>query len=328
MRVNLIAEDYINGILQQDRIMLSRTITLIESSKVEDEMLAAEVLEACMKIKKSSRRIAVTGIPGAGKSTFVNSWGKALLDQGKTVAVLAIDPSSTISKGSVLADKTRMEDLVGNENCFIRPTASSNNLGGVARTTRESLLVCEAFGFDYILIETVGVGQSETIVKNMTDLFLLLLLPNTGDDLQGIKRGIMEMADIILINKSEEENKMAAKMAAAQIKHVLRLFNASEKDWTIPVLNISAIHKTGLPELQEQIDNYFLKVETTGYLKHNRKLQDKYWFEETIQQELQHAFIKDKQIQAEKKELIHQLEHKEISPINAAKWLVQKFLRR
>lgn len=327
MRPNLTPEEYINGILLQDRNILSKAITLIESNREEDEKLAVSILEACIKQNKSSKRIAVTGIPSAGKSTFINAWGKDLLENGKTVAILAIDPSSSISKGSILADKTRMDDLAGHENCFIRPTASSNNLGGVAKTTRETMLLCEAFGFDYILIETVGVGQSETIVKNMTDLFLLLLLPNTGDDLQGIKRGIMEMADIILINKSEDDNIMASKRAATQIKQVLHLFSTSEKDWTTPVLNVSALHKKGLSDLQQQVDSYFLKMKTTGFIGFNRKQQDNYWFEETIQQALLQTFSRDKNIQTVKKELLKKLENKEITPINAAKLLVQKFLK-
>ena len=198
------SEYYIQGIKNKDRIILSKAITLIESTKKEDEQLADEILQACLSVSKKSKRMAVSGSPGAGKSTFINTIGKTLLNENKSLAVLAIDPSSTISKGSILGDKTRMDDLVGNEKCYIRPTASNRNLGGVARNTRETILLCEAFGFDYIFVETVGVGQSETMVKNMVDLFILLLLPNSGDELQGIKRGIMEMADIVLINKSEK----------------------------------------------------------------------------------------------------------------------------
>ena len=246
MQTILSPEDYIKGILQKDRIILSKAITLIESTKKEDEAIAEAVLQACLKTKNTSKRIAITGSPGAGKSTFINAFGKLLLDNKKSLAVLAIDPSSTISKGSILGDKTRMEDLVSNEHCFIRPTASNNHLGGVGRTTRETILLCEAFGFDYIFVETVGVGQSETLVKNMTDLFMLLLLPNSGDELQGIKRGIMEMADIILINKSDGENNVAAKIAATQVKHSLHLFSASEKEWITQVLNISSLEKQDL----------------------------------------------------------------------------------
>jgi len=328
MRTALTSEEYIQGILSGDRILLSKAITLIESSRKEDEALAAEVLEACLQTKKKSKRIAITGVPGAGKSTFINAWGKQIIDSGKSVAVLAIDPSSSISKGSILADKTRMSDLVSENRCYIRPTASSNNLGGVARTTRETILLCEAFGFDYIFIETVGVGQSETVAKNMSDLFLLLLLPNAGDELQGIKRGIMEMADMVLINKSEGENIVAAKTAAAYIKRSLHLFAATEKSWTVPVLNISALQKTGLDELQQQVDFYFLQTETSGFLNHNRQQQNKYWFEESIQQELLQLFSTESGLQHLKNELTEKINNHLITPVNAAKQLVQEFIAK
>ena len=328
MQTILSPEDYIKGILQKDRIILSKAITLIESTKKEDEAIAEAVLQACLKTKNTSKRLAITGSPGAGKSTFINAFGKLLLDNKKSLAVLAIDPSSTISKGSILGDKTRMEDLVSNEHCFIRPTASNNHLGGVGRTTRETILLCEAFGFDYIFVETVGVGQSETLVKNMTDLFMLLLLPNSGDELQGIKRGIMEMADIILINKSDRENNVAAKIAATQVKHSLHLFSASEKEWITQVLNISSLEKTGLDTLQKEIDSYFLKMESTGFLKHNRNQQDLFWFEESILQELQHLFSQNTSIQSVKTSLKEKIKNNEITAVNAAKFLVQKFMEK
>ncbi|HQG37736.1 MAG TPA: methylmalonyl Co-A mutase-associated GTPase MeaB [Chitinophagales bacterium] len=326
MRTAVTSDEYIQGILGGDRILLSKAITLIESTRKEDEEMATQILEACLKTGKKSKRIAITGVPGAGKSTFINSWGKLITDSGKTVAVLAIDPSSSISKGSILADKTRMEDLVSEARCYIRPTASSSNLGGVARSTRETILLCEAFGFDYIFVETVGVGQSETIAKNMSDLFLLLLLPNAGDELQGIKRGIMEMADIVLINKSEGDNAIAAKTAAAYIKRSLHLFAATDKNWTVPVLNISALQKTGLQELQQQIDAYFLNIETTGFFNYNRQQQNIYWLEETLQQELRQRFTQNNNLQILKKELIAKINSNEITPTNAAKLLVQKFM--
>ncbi len=326
MQTILSSDDYINGILSKDRIILSKAITLIESTKKEDEATAAEVLQACLKTKKESKRIAVSGAPGVGKSTFINAFGKSLTDDNKSLAVLAIDPSSTISKGSILGDKTRMDDLVNNENCFIRPTASNSNLGGVARNTRETILLCEAFGFDYILVETVGVGQSETLVKNMTDLFVLLLLPNSGDELQGIKRGIMEMADIVLINKSDADNKIQANIAATQVKHALHLFVANEKEWTTHVLNISSAEKTGLAELKNSIDGYFLKMKTTGFLKSNRNQQDLFWFEETIIQELSNSFSQNASIQSVKTSLKEKIKNNEITAVNAAKFLVRKFL--
>ena len=328
MQKILSTDDYINGILQKDRIILSKAITLIESTRKEDEAIANVVLEACLKSKKKSHRIAISGAPGAGKSTFINAFGSLLLDNNYSLAVLAVDPSSSISKGSILGDKTRMEDLVRYENCFIRPTASSSNLGGVARSTRETILLCEAFGFDYIFVETVGVGQSETLVKNMTDLFLLLLLPNSGDELQGIKRGIMEMADIILINKSDGDHATTAKIAATQVKHALHLFSENEKNWTTQVLNISSIEQSGFIELQKAIDGYFLKMETSGFLMHNRNQQDLLWFEETILQELQTVFSKDNSVQSVKEGLKQKIKNNEITAVNAAKFLVQKFIEK
>ena len=328
MQKILSTDDYINGILQKDRIILSKAITLIESTRKEDEAIANVVLEACLKSKKKSHRIAISGAPGAGKSTFINAFGSLLLDNNYSLAVLAVDPSSSISKGSILGDKTRMEDLVRYKNCFIRPTASSNNLGGVARNTRETILLCEAFGFDYIFVETVGVGQSETLVKNMTDLFLLLLLPNSGDELQGIKRGIMEMADIILINKSDGDHATTAKIAATQVKHALHLFSENEKNWTTQVLNISSIEQSGFIELQKAIDGYFLKMETSGFLLHNRNQQDLLWFEETILQELQNVFSNDNSVQSVKEGLKQKIKNNEITAVNAAKFLVQKFIEK
>ncbi|MDB5228079.1 MAG: methylmalonyl-CoA mutase metallochaperone MeaB [Bacteroidota bacterium] len=317
------ADYYINGILNKDRIILSKAITVIESTKPEDESLAEKIVHACLQTENISKRIAITGAPGAGKSTFINAFGKLLLDEKKSLAVLAVDPSSTISRGSILGDKTRMEDLVNDQNAFIRPTANSSNPGGVARNTRESILLCEAFGFDYIFIETVGVGQSETMVKNMSDLFLLLLLPNSGDELQGIKRGIMEMADIILINKSEKENAVAAKTAAAQVKLALHLYASDEKEMT-EVLNISSTEKTGLTDLKNIIDLRFLKMETTGYLTSNRKEQELKWLDDTLMSFIKDHLNKDERIKTFRAELEQKIRAYEIDAYHAAKLLVQK----
>ncbi len=321
------ADYFIQGILQKDRIIFSKAITLIESTKPNDEATAEAIIEACLQTQKTSKRIAITGSPGAGKSTFINAFGKLLLDNNNSIAVLAIDPSSSISKGSILGDKTRMEDLISHPNCYIRPTASSNTLGGVARKTRETIILCEAFGFDYILVETVGVGQSETLVKNMTDLFLLLLLPNAGDELQGIKRGIMEMADIILINKSEKENETLAKVAATQVKHALHLFSENEKGWLPQVLNISSLENIGLDKLQQTIDGYFLKTISNNFFSENRATQHQFWFESSILEALQAAFAHYPTIQKEKQELLLKIKKQEISVQQAAKFLVQKHLK-
>ncbi len=322
------ADYYINGILQKDRIIFSKAITLIESTKSSDELIAEEIIQACLQTKKTSKRIAITGSPGAGKSTFINAFGKLLLDENRSIAVLAVDPSSSISRGSILGDKTRMEDLISHENCFIRPTASSTTLGGVARKTRETIILCEGFGFDYIFVETVGVGQSETLAKNMTDLFLLLLLPNSGDELQGIKRGIMEMADIILINKSEKENEALAKIAATQVKHALHLFSANEKNWIPQVLNISSLENIGLDKLKQAVDSYFLQLETSGFMEHNRQQQQLLWLNEAIISQIQDKINKDEKIREIKSALENKIQTNEIDANKAAKLLIEKIFSR
>ncbi|MFN8281669.1 MAG: methylmalonyl Co-A mutase-associated GTPase MeaB [Chitinophagales bacterium] len=319
---------YIDGIVNKDRIIFSKAITIIESTNDADKIIADEILQACIAIKKQSKRIAISGVPGAGKSTFINALGKLLIHQNHTLAILAIDPSSSISKGSILGDKTRMEDLVSHEKVFIRPTATAGNLGGIAKKTRETILLCEAFGFDYILVETVGVGQSETLVKNMVDLFILLLLPNAGDELQAVKRGIMEMADVILINKSEKENEIAAKTTAVQVKNALHLLAANENGWLPQVQLISATENIGLDKTKEIIDSYFLKMETTNFVEHNRKNQDLFWFESSVLEELQKAFYQNSSVQKIKDELAVKIKNNEITAVQAAKFLVDKFLEQ
>ena len=317
---------YIDGIAKKDRIIFSKAITIIESTNEHDKLLADEIMQACILIPHRAKRIAISGVPGAGKSTFINAFGKLLVENNHSIAVLAIDPSSSISKGSILGDKTRMDDLVNHEKVFIRPTATGGNLGGIAQKTRETILLCEAFGFDYILVETVGVGQSETLVKNMVDLFVLLLLPNAGDELQGIKRGIMEMADVILINKAEKEHEIAAKTTAAQVKNALHLLAHHENSWLPQVQLISSTEETGLDKTKEIIDSYFLKMETTDFISTNRKNQDLFWFESAILDELQHAFFHNTSIQKIKEELAIKIKNNEINAVHAAKFLVDKFL--
>lgn len=318
-------EYFINGILKKDRIVLSKAITLVESTKEEDKIIARELIQFCLGTKNKSKRIAITGMPGAGKSTFINSLGRILLDKGNTLAVLAVDPSSSISKGSILGDKTRMDEIVND--AYVRPTASSNNLGGVSRKTRESILLCEAFGFDYIFIETVGIGQSEIEVKNMTDLFLLLLIPNAGDELQGIKRGVMEMADIVVINKADKENIIAAKTAAAQVQLALHLYQENEKKWTTPVLPVSSLERTGMEKLEASIDSYFLKTETNGFLEKNRTEQQIHWFNEMIRIGMMEKIEKNSVIQSYKTELENKITLKEIDVNLAADLLIQKLIK-
>jgi LAO/AO transport system kinase len=320
------ANYYIDGIAKKDRIILSKAITIIESTNEQDKLLAEEIIHGSSAFNRPSKRIAISGVPGAGKSTFINGFGKLLIENNFSLAVLAVDPSSSISKGSILGDKTRMEDLVSNNNVFIRPTATGGNLGGIARKTRETILLCEAFGFEYILVETVGVGQSETLVKNMVDLFVLLLLPNAGDELQAVKRGIMEMADVILINKSEKENQVAARTTAAQVKSALHLLTPNENGWLPQVQLVSSTENIGLDKTKEIIDSYFLKLETTHFIASNREHQDLFWFESTILDTLQQAFAQNPSIQKIKEELAVKIKSKEINAVQAAKFLVEKFL--
>ncbi len=320
------AEFYINGILSRDRVILSKAITIIESTRKTDELRAEEIIQGCLKVNKISKRIAITGAPGAGKSTLLNALGKFLLKNGESMAVLAIDPSSIISKGSILGDKTRMEDIANNEKVYIRPTASSNSLGGVARKTRETILLCEAFGFDYIFVETVGVGQSEIMAKNMTDLFILLLLPNAGDELQGIKRGIMEMADIILINKSDKSTETTSKIAAAQVKNILHLFSDTEKEWTPQVLNTSSLENTGLEALEETIESYFIKITNSGFIQHMRTQQQLSWMEENIVSYLSNYINSNESIACLKQELKEKIKDNSIDANRAAKLIVEKIV--
>lgn len=324
MKPPFTADYYVQGILKKDRIILSKAITLIESTLPADMELANQVLERCLQHQQKSRRIAISGPPGAGKSTFINAFGKMLLENGHSLAVLAVDPSSSISKGSILGDKTRMEDIAGR--AYIRPTASSHALGGVARTTRSTISLCEAFGFDYIFIETVGVGQSEIMVKNMADCFILLLLPNSGDELQGIKRGIMEMADILLISKSDKANEVSARTAAAQVKMALHLYSSTEKKWEIPVLNISATEGTGLDLTLNALELYFLNIESSGWLQHNRAQQQLHWMEELILAYMQENLEQHPALKELKKELTTQVLEQTMEPQEAARRIVEKWL--
>jgi len=241
---------YFDGIRNKDLTILSKAITLLESIKPEHQLIAEELIELCLPFSGNSLRIGITGVPGVGKSTFIESFGKFLIEtEQKKIAVLAIDPSSTKSKGSILGDKTRMNFLSTSQNAFVRPSPSSGTLGGVARATRESIILCETFGFDTIIVETVGVGQSETEVNSMVDFFLLLMLAGAGDELQGIKRGIMEMADAIVINKTDVENANRVKLAQQNYKNALHLFPANENGWTPKVESCSAINSNGIPAI-------------------------------------------------------------------------------
>ena len=273
-------------IIEGNRTALGQGITLLESTLPEHEQKAQELLKLCLPHSGKSIRVGVTGVPGVGKSTFIESFGKLLTGQGKKIAVLAIDPTSERTHGSILGDKSRMHELAADENAFIRPSPSSGILGGVANKTRESIILCEAAGFDIILIETVGVGQSETTVSNLADFFLLLMLAGAGDELQGIKRGIMELADALIISKSDGDNSIKAKNAAMEYKRALHLFPAKENGWIPQVSTCSALDKTGLDSIWELIQKHNNQMQASSYFMDNRNRQNNYWLHHIIKHEL------------------------------------------
>lgn len=283
-------DEYVNGILDGNITILSQAVTLIESSKPEHFEMAQQVIEKCVPYSGKSIRVGITGVPGAGKSTSIDAFGLHLLEQGHKLAVLAIDPSSEITKGSILGDKTRMERLSTKKNAFIRPSPSAGSLGGVARKTRETIILCEAAGFDYIFVETVGVGQSETAVHSMVDFFLLIQLAGTGDELQGIKRGIMEMADGIVINKADGSNIEKAKLAQSHFRNALHLFPMPDSGWSPKVLTYSGYYEIGIKEVWEMVSEYIDFVNQNGYFQHRRNEQSKYWMYESINERLKATF--------------------------------------
>ena len=282
-------EELVSGILHGDRTLLSRAITLVESSLHAHQQKAQEIIERCLPHSGKSIRLGITGVPGAGKSTTIEALGKMLTAHNHKVAVLAIDPSSERSKGSILGDKTRMEELSVDPNAFIRPSPSAGSLGGVARKTREIIILCEAAGFDVVIVETVGVGQSEVAAHSMVDFFLLLQLANTGDELQGIKRGIMEMADMIAINKSELDP-TRAELAAAQYRNALHLFPMPDSQWAVKVQLCSAYTKDGIQELWNNVMDYVTFTKQNGYFYQKRQQQNLRILNETIESQLKDRF--------------------------------------
>lgn len=290
------AAELVEGILAGNVTMLSRAVTLVESLAPEHQAVAQEVIAKCLPHSGRSRRIGITGVPGAGKSTSIDVFGLHVLKQGGKLAVLAIDPSSERTKGSILGDKTRMEKLAVHPSAFIRPSPSAGSLGGVARKTRETIVLCEAAGYDNIFVETVGVGQSETAVHSMVDFFLLIQLAGTGDELQGIKRGIMEMADGIVINKADGDNVDRARLAQAQFRSALMLFPATPSGWKPEVLTYSGYFELGIPEVWDMIDRYFAFVKENGYFETKRRQQARYWMYETIDEQLRRNFYDDPEV--------------------------------
>ncbi|MBQ7210972.1 MAG: methylmalonyl Co-A mutase-associated GTPase MeaB [Paludibacteraceae bacterium] len=285
-RRTLSPEEYYHGILNGDISILGQAVTLVESSLPSDQVIAQKVIELCLPHAGKSIRLGITGVPGAGKSTFIESLGTELVRQGKKLAVLAIDPSSERTKGSILGDKTRMTELSASKSAFIRPSPSAGSLGGVARKTRETIVLCEAAGFNTIFVETVGVGQSETAAHSMVDFFLLLQVTGTGDELQGIKRGIMEMADGIAINKCDGNNREKAEVARTQFRNALALFPPTQSGWKPDVKTCSSIEGTGITDVWKMVEDYIIFTKRNGFFNRHRTEQAKYWMYETINSQL------------------------------------------
>ena len=316
------SEALVKEIINGNITALSRAITLVESSNPEHLKKANTIIKMCLPYANKSVRIGITGVPGVGKSTFIEAFGTHLTTLGKKVAVLAVDPSSSLSRGSILGDKTRMEDLVKNPNAYIRPSASGTSLGGVARKTRESIILCEAAGFDTIVIETVGVGQSETAVHSMVDFFLLLKLAGAGDELQGIKRGIIEMADAIAINKADGSNQKAAKMAQLEFNRALHLYPQKASEWQPKVTMCSALHQEGISKIWTMINDYVMHTKSNTFFEANRTEQNKFWLLQTIEERLKSDFFNRKTIKSELQIQLQRIENGETTPFVAAEYLL------
>ncbi len=321
-RKKLTTDEYVDGILAGNITILSQAITLTESLLPAHYVQSQEIIERCLPHSGNSLRVGITGVPGAGKSTFIEAIGTQVTELGHKLAVLAIDPSSELSKGSILGDKTRMETLVGNPKAFIRPSPSAGTLGGVARKTREAMILCEAAGYDIIFIETVGVGQSETAVHSMVDMFLMLQIAGAGDELQGIKRGIMEMADMVAITKADGENKRRATMAQAHFKSALSLFPLPKSGIRPQVFTCSSLEGTGLMDLWAAIEDYLSEIHTNGHYQNNRLRQAKYWMYETINEALREGFYTNAAVTSAIKEVEQRVLDNKTSSFVAAKELL------
>jgi LAO/AO transport system kinase len=322
------AEFYINGIINSDIAVLSKAITIIESQNEKHQLLAEKIIDGIVERSGRSFRLGITGVPGVGKSTFIESFGNEVLKNGHKLAVLAIDPSSDKTKGSILGDKTRMEELSVKKNVFIRPSPSSGNLGGVARSTYETILLCEAAGFDFIIIETVGVGQSEISVSKITDFFLLLMLAGAGDELQGIKRGIMEMADALVITKADGANLEKAKMARAEYAHAMHLFQASESGWIPRTQICSSTENKGIDEVYKMIEEYKNFTSINGFFLQKRKEQQFDLFLKTIDEQLKQKFYSDPKIHAAIEEINSKKNDQNIQPFSLAKKMLEDYFNR
>lgn len=317
--------DFTEGILSSDIAYVSKAITLVESTKEEHQQQAQQIINAIIKNSGNSFRLGITGVPGVGKSTFIESFGLEAVERGHKLAVLAVDPSSHLRKGSILGDKTRMEQLSMHRNVFIRPSPSSGSLGGVTRKTKESIIICEAAGYDYILVETVGVGQSETAVHQLTDFFLLLMLAGAGDELQGIKRGIMEMADGMVITKADGTNLDNAKLARGEYARALHLFPPTESKWIPEVLTCSSTENVGIKEAYDMIEKYRRHTLSNGFFDQKRNYQSKQWLHQTIENMLIDRFYSNTEIQAEILKIEHQMNTNAVNPYQEARNLFKKF---
>ncbi len=327
-RRQMTTDEYVAGILDGNITILAQTITLIESNNPVHYAQAQEIIERCLPHSGKSVRIGITGVPGAGKSSFIEAVGNMVTSYKHKLAVLAIDPSSERSGGSILGDKTRMESICHNPDIFIRPSPSAGSLGGVARKTRETIVLCEAAGFDVIFIETVGVGQSETAVHSMVDMFMMLQISGAGDELQGIKRGIMEMADMMVITKADGENVKKAELAKAQYQGALKLFPLPDSEWRPKVYTCSSLEGTGLEEVWQGVEQYLQHIELNGYFTSNRNRQNKYWMYETINETLKSSFYNNPEIESRMEEVERRVLDAKLSSFIAAKELLDIYFKR
>lgn len=321
-RLQRTTRDLVSAILNGNITALSQAITLVESKNPKHTAQANAIIKACLPHANQSTRIGITGVPGVGKSTFIEAFGTHLTSLNKKVAVLAVDPSSSITKGSILGDKTRMEDLVKNNNAYIRPSASGTSLGGVARKTRETIILCEAAGFDTVIIETVGVGQSETAVHSMVDFFLLLKLAGAGDELQGIKRGIIEMADAIAINKADGDNVKRAKLAKVEFNRALHMYPIKDSNWQPKVTLCSALTNDGISEIWDVISDYITLTKQNNYFNTKRTEQNKFWLLQTIEEQLKAVFFNNPDIKIELNKQLALIEANQTTPFAAADYLL------
>lgn len=317
-----VVDDLVSGIFRGDKVALARSLTLVESTLPEHFEKADEIVERCLESKTDSIRIGITGVPGVGKSTFIETLGKLLVSQGHKIAVLAVDPTSSRSKGSILGDKTRMETLAKDQSVFIRPSPSGQTLGGVARKTRESIVLCEASGYSIILVETVGVGQSETAVHGMVDFFLLLILAGAGDELQGIKRGIFEMADAVVVNKADGTNLKNARLAETEFRKAMDLYPPKKNGWKPKVLRSSAIENKGVKKIWKVISKYTQEQKQSGSFVEKRQHQNRDWFFESLEDQLKTDFYGNKVISEALGKFVQKVITNTISPFSAARQLI------